>query len=590
VYASGSQPQGNTGWGQEISVDVEWMHAIAPQAKIILVEAPSANFLDLLNADSVAVSDGATVISDSFGGREFQSEANYDSYFSASHVTFVVSTGDFGSQSYPAESPNVVSVGGTTLYHDANYNWSGEVGWSNGGGGVSAFEPKPSYQSDLSYSNRAGPDVAYDADPNTGFAVYDSFGNYGWGQFGGTSAGAPQWAALIALANQGRAVLNEPPLDGLTQTLPDIYSMTSGTTGAEALYNVTSGSNQVGSAGPGFNLVTGEGTPRRADLVYQAFVGATTPAPPSLIGDPDFEQVVVGAGTFKYDPTGSPWTFTGLAGISGNNSGFTVGNPPSPQGAQVAFIQKTGSITQTVTGWTAGTYVLTFDAAQRGNFGTSHQKFNVLVDGNVVSTFTPSGTSYQGYATAAFTVTAGTHTIAFQGLNSAGGDNTVLLDQVAVTPDVIPSIGDPDFEQVSVGPGNSVYDPTGSAWTFSGTAGIAGNNSNFTTGNPPAPQGGQVAFLQKSGSISQTVTGWTAGSYVLTFDAAQRGNYGISNEDFNVLIDGIVVATFTPSGTSYQDYSTVAFTVTAGTHTITFQGLNSAGGDNTALLDDVTIS
>jgi hypothetical protein len=309
-----------------------------------------------------------------------------------------------------------------------------------------------------------------------------------------------------------------------------------------------------------------------------------------LIGDPDFQQVVVGPGNFQYTPTGSAWTFSGLAGISGNNSRFTSGNPPEPQGDQVAFLQKTGTITQTVSGWAAGTYVITFDSAQRANFGLSHQNFNLLIDGNVVSTFTPSGTSYQIYYSAVFTVTAGTHTVTFQGLNSAGGDNSVFLDQVVAAPVTIPAIGDPNFEQVVVGPGNYQYNPTGSSWTFSGSSGVAGNDSGITSGNPPAPQGAQVAFIQNTGSISQSVAGWAAGTYVLTFDAAQRANYGLSLQDFNVLIDGKVVATFTPSGTSYQSYTTVAFTVTAGTHTISFKGLNSAGGDNTALLDDLTIA
>ncbi len=308
------------------------------------------------------------------------------------------------------------------------------------------------------------------------------------------------------------------------------------------------------------------------------------------VADPGFEQVVVGAGQFQYDPTGSPWAFSGSSGISGNNSGFTSGNPPAPQGSQVAFLQAAGSFSQSVTGWAAGSYVLSFDAAQRGNFGTSNENFSVLIDGNVVGSFTPSGTSYQSYSTAAFTVTAGAHTITFQGLDSAGGDNTAFLDQVAVAPASTSSIGDPGFEQVVVGSGHFQYDPTGSAWAFSGSSGISGNNSGFTLGNPPAPQGSQVAFLQAAGSFSQSVTGWAAGSYVLSFDAAQRGNFGTSNENFSVLIDGNVVGSFTPSGTSYQSYSTAAFTVTAGAHTITFQGLDSAGGDNTAFLDAVSIS
>src|SRR5206468_3281540 len=93
------------------------------------------------------------------------------------------------------------------------------------------------------------------------------------------------------------------------------------------------------------------------------------------IGDTGFEQVQVGAGDYQYRPTGSPWTFSGNSGISANNSAFTSGNPPAPEGTQVAFLQTTGSFTQTVTGWSAGSYVLSFDAAQRGNHQASHQDF-----------------------------------------------------------------------------------------------------------------------------------------------------------------------------------------------------------------------
>ncbi len=144
----------------------------------------------------------------------------------------------------------------------------------------------------------------------------------------------------------------------------------------------------------------------------------------------------------------------------------------------------------------------------------------MLVDGNVISTFTPSSTSYRSYSTASFTVTAGSHTIKFLGLDSAGGDNTAFVD--AVTLATASALGDPGFEQVQVGAGHYQYRPTGSPWTFTGSSGLAANNSGFTSGNPPAPQGTQVAFLQTTGSSTQTVTGWAAGSYVLTFSAAQR--------------------------------------------------------------------
>ena len=222
------------------------------------------------------------------------------------------------------------------------------------------------------------------------------------------------------------------------------------------------------------------------------------------IGDPGFEQVQVGAGQFQYRPTGSPWTFTGSSGISANNSGFTSGNPPAPQGTQVAFLQGTGSFSQTVTGWAAGSYVLTFDAAQRGNNQASQQDFEVLVDGVVVGTFTPSGTSYQTYTTAAFTVTAGSHTITFQGLDSCRRRQHRLRRRrrraASRRRDRRPGF------RAGAGGGGPVPVPARPALPgpSPAAAGISANNSGFTSGNPPAPEGAQVAFLQGTGSFSQT--------------------------------------------------------------------------------------
>ena len=170
-----------------------------------------------------------------------------------------------------------------------------------------------------------------------------------------------------------------------------------------------------------------------------------------------------------------------------------------------------------------------------------------------------------------FNVTAGSHTITFQGLNSAGGDNTAFVDRIA------------DDRRIRA---CGAYRPAGSPWTFSGTAGISANNSGFTAGNPAAPDGAQVAFLQGTGSFSQTVSNWAAGSYVLTFDAAQRGNQP-SWQGFDVLVDGVVVGSFTPSSTSYQSFITAGFTITGGSHTITFHGLDSAAGNYTAFVDRI---
>jgi subtilase family serine protease len=235
------------------------------------------------------------VISNSWGGGESSGETSSDSTFAVHGVTFVFSAGDSGTQEYPAESPNVVAVGGTTLSYNSLYNWTGESGWNNsygsGGGGVSAYEAQPSYQSSLThYGKRADPDIAYDADPVSGFAVYDSYGAYffnpAWGQYGGTSAGAPQISALIALANQGRGPTSSGgnglgTLDGVSQTLPAIYSMTTSTSSDTSstftadLFDVTSGSTGAGSAVPGYDLVTGQGTPRNALNTYNALVNAS---------------------------------------------------------------------------------------------------------------------------------------------------------------------------------------------------------------------------------------------------------------------------------------------------------------------------
>ena len=195
-------PRTDPGWALEISLDVEWAHAIAPGAKIVLVEAQTNSISNLLNAVDYAARPtnlvggaGAQVVSMSWGGSEFPSELGYDGHFNVPGVTFLASAGDRAGAEWPAVSPNVIGVGGTTLQLNSDYTINSETAWSSSGGGFSRYEPPPSYQSGLNggrgYSQRATPDVAYDADPNTGVAVYDSTsysGLSGWFQVGGTSA------------------------------------------------------------------------------------------------------------------------------------------------------------------------------------------------------------------------------------------------------------------------------------------------------------------------------------------------------------------------------------------------------------------
>ena len=174
----------------------------------------------------------------------------------------------------------------------------------------------------------------------------------------------------------------------------------------------------------------------------------------------------------------------------------------------------------------------------------------------------------------------------FKGLN-ASGDATDFLDGITLTQDNTngATLGDPSFEQFAVG-SSFAYDPTGTPWTYASSAGVTGNNSAFTVFNPTAPFGSQVAFLQNQGSFSQATT-FVSGNYHLSFSAAQRARY--ASQTFQVLIDGTAVGSFTPSGATYQSLSTASFAVTAGSHTITFKGLN-ASGDATAFVDGITLN
>lgn len=257
----------DAGWAGEIALDVEWAHAIAPGANLLLVEARSSNLSDLLSAvDYAASQPGVSAVSMSWGASEFSSERALDSHFAtpAGHrgVTFVAAAGDDGGlPGWPAVSPNVLSVGGTSLHLTSSGNYSSETGWSDSGGGVSRYETIPGFQTLVgtgSTTRRTNPDVSYDADPNTGVYVYDSF-NGGWYAVGGTSAGAPQWAALVAIADEGRAVAGKGSLDGASQTLYALYRMAQASETAY-FHDQTSGTNGF-AAKSGYDDVTGIGSP-----------------------------------------------------------------------------------------------------------------------------------------------------------------------------------------------------------------------------------------------------------------------------------------------------------------------------------------
>ncbi len=181
------------------------------------------------------------------------------------------------------------------------------------------------------------------------------------------------------------------------------------------------------------------------------------------------------------------------------------------------------------------------------------------------------------------------HAIEILGLDPHGGDNTAFIDQVSIVAAVANQPLNSGFESPFVGSSAYAYDPAGSSWAFGGDAGVTGNGSAFTAGGANAPQGSQAAFIQATGSLSQSVT-LAGGTYSLSLDAAQRANVPQAGQTIEVLVDNQLVSTITPTSSNYAEYSTAAFTVTAGAHTIELLGLDPHGGDNTSFIDQVFLN
>jgi kumamolisin len=269
VYASGVQPSQDPtgGWELEESLDIEWAHAMAPNATIFLVEAASNNNTDLFPAVAVASSlvaaAGGGEVSMSWTQGEFPGETSDDSYFTEPGVVYFAASGDGPGVFYPSASPNVVSTGGTTLSMSVSTgSFQQEFAWEYSGGGLSIFEPTPTYQAGVSGLNgaRGTPDVAFDADPFTGVWVYDSTPLNGaggpsspWWIVGGTSVASPSLAGIANAAGKFASSTNteltrvyaDPRISG------DFSDVVIGFCGTYAQYR----------AGVGYDFCTGLGSP-----------------------------------------------------------------------------------------------------------------------------------------------------------------------------------------------------------------------------------------------------------------------------------------------------------------------------------------
>jgi hypothetical protein len=389
-------PPPNRGWATEIALDVEYAHAMAPGANILLVEATSNSFGNLNTAVQYAANHGAIAVSMSYGAGEFSGETSYDSVFTHSGVTYLSSTGDSGAPGgYQAFSPNVVAVGGTSLTLDSSGNYSSESGWSGSGGGISQYESQPPYQSGVvtqSSTRRCTPDISFVADPNTGVRIYDTYGGSGFFTVGGTSASCPIMAGLTAIVDQGNSYLFGQSSYTGTDLLTALYRLPQ-----SDIADILTGNNGF-AAGAGYDLVTGRGTP-----IVDRFVSAMDGTP--VFNPVDGSLLVTGGAhgstdTITLSQSGGQLEVqisagTPLPGIPSNQTFFYN----SGQFSSVTISTGDGSTTVNVQDTTPVTVNLAVHGNTTVNVGADHNTVNLWE--------TDSGTSTTINGSSTMTVNVG---------------------------------------------------------------------------------------------------------------------------------------------------------------------------------------
>ncbi|MFE7954789.1 putative Ig domain-containing protein [Streptomyces sp. NPDC057413] len=337
-----SLPTNDTGWAGEEALDLDMVSAVCPNCSIILVEANSANGTDLGIAENEAVALGAKVVSNSWGGSEASSQTTEDTqYFKHPGVAITVSSGDsaYGAE-YPATSQYVTAVGGTALTTAANSRGWSESVWHTSstegtGSGCSAYDPKPSWQTDTGCAKRMEADVSAVADPATGVAVYDTYGGSGWAVYGGTSASAPIVAGVYALA--GTPGTSDYPAKYPYQHTGNLYDVTSGSNGSCS-------TSYFCTARTGYDGPTGWGTPNGT----AAFTAGSVSGNTVTVTNPGSQSTTTGSSVslqiHATDSAGAALTYS----ASGLPTGLSINS-------------STGLVSGTAS--TAGTYQVTVTAA-----------------------------------------------------------------------------------------------------------------------------------------------------------------------------------------------------------------------------------
>jgi subtilase family serine protease len=370
--AAGAQtstaPAYDSGWATEIALDVQWAHATAPLARIILIEAADTSINSLLGAVRFANAMGPGIVSMSWGANEGSWTASVDSAFSAANMTYLAAAGDSGAGvMWPAVSPRVVAVGGTSLTYSGTGSRSESV-WSGTGGGISAYTPTPSYQTTAvpglgSVARRSVTDVSFNANPSTGqvtAVIPRGSSSTSWMVVGGTSLSTPQWGGVIAIANAMRATSAKTAIGAPHAFLYSQIATQPGTY-ASTLADITSGSNGTCATCPahsGYDQPSGLGSPNVAAIanVLAGVVPAPVVTPATITGK-----------------TGTPLSFTVSVSasnpvtysLSGARPGMTISSagvvtwPTPTAGTDSVVVIATDTVTK-ATG--SATYTITITA------------------------------------------------------------------------------------------------------------------------------------------------------------------------------------------------------------------------------------
>jgi subtilase family serine protease len=613
-------------WTLEESLDVDMVSAICPLCKIDLVEADNDSGDGLYIAEqSAATTLGAKYISNSWGGSETSTDTTYDSeYFGVSGVVYTASAGDSaysGGVIYPATSPHVVSVGGTTLDTSTNARGWTESVWKTSstegtGSGCSAYEPQPSWQASISIlkaacSDRVDNDVAADADPNTGAAVYDtSNGNGGWLEVGGTSESSPIIASTFALAgNNGNGGNNAA--DSIYTHTSNLYEVTASNNGTCTPPAADSVLCTATGAANTYNGPTGWGTPDG----LTAFESNSSTTNTVTVTNPGSQTGTVGtAASLQISATDSAsgqtltYSATGLpAGLSiGASTGLISGTPTTAGTSDVTVTAKdttgasgSAAFTWTVNSTTGNTVTVTNPGSQTGTVGTAASLQISATDSASGQTLTYSATGLPaGLSIGASTglisgtpTTAGTSDVTVTATDSTSASGSAAFTWTVNSASgggctAAQLLGNPGFETGSISPWTSTADVLAS-----------------TAEGVPAQSGSYLAWLDGYGSAhtdtlaqkvtipatckSAVFTYWVEVNSTVTSTTKEAENNLVLDvlNSSGTVVQTVTVATAANNGTSYVEHSTNLASYIGDTITLKFVGTEISGG-NTSFFED----